>query len=203
MLKTLTTLAISAAAIAIMTTSAGAVAFSTTGPNSFSFTATTNISTPVTTTTAFTDVSTLTSQGTNGSFTGVLSPGTTITLTNPTLDFTNAASFDFTNAIGTFTATSVAPLGSPITIGPNTTVSYAVTGSFTVGSDYSNSGTVLSANETFSLTQTGGDSVISISGTFNSPAATLVPEPITISLFGAGLAGIGFGVRRRKKAPAA
>jgi PEP-CTERM motif-containing protein len=197
MLNKLSILAASAAVLALATTGANAAAFVA---GSFAFNGSTSTTSNVLSTTSFANASGDIIPGTDtGSFSSVTLPATLAT-GNP-YNFATASGFNFSDAgLGTFTATSATLLGTS-TAGPSSTASWAVVGTFTIGSDFSNAGTVLTADETISLTQTNGaGNAISFSGTFQSPENLGVPEPITISLFGAGLAGLGFGSRRRKAA---
>jgi hypothetical protein len=90
--------------------------------------------------------------------------------------------------------------------GSTASATWGILGTFVLGSDWANAGTSFSAYETWSLTQTGGAGhSISVSGSFASPSTFIpppppsqVPEPLTLSLFGAGLAGLG-ALRMRKK----
>lgn len=110
------------------------------------------------------------------------------------------AGFDFSfSDFGSFTASSA--ILAHVNSGFNASVEWNVIGNFTVGTFWGNAGTILTANETWTCNQTGGaGKTISCSGTFNSPASTVpVPEPLTLSLFGAGLAGAAAMYRRKKK----
>jgi hypothetical protein len=126
-------------------------------------------------------------------FTGV--PNTT--QNNTAFDLGNLGSFGFNDPLlGTFVATSIV---NQTFNAATSALSFSVLGNYTTGTDFTNSGTTLTADEAFSLTQVGGPTTaISISATFFSPAQpSLVPEPMTMTLFGAGLAALGL-VRRRK-----
>lgn len=211
MLKKITTAALAAAAITVMATSANA-AFTN---GNFAFSAATNSTADILTTTSFSNdatgqnitVTSVPGTSTTNNFVGQLAIGNTLSL-GTTFNFATGTGFNFSSAaLGTFVETSVQLLSSTSTGSGSTrnaSVSYEVFGTFTPGTDFPGS-SPLTADETFALTQTGapGTASVSIGGTFNSPAAVLIPEPVTISLFGAGLAGIGFGARRRKKAPTA
>jgi hypothetical protein len=107
--------------------------------------------------------------------------------------------FDFTfTDFGSFTAISA--VLAHVNSGFNASVEWNVIGKFTVGSFWDNAGTVLTANETWTCNQTGGaGKSISCSATFSSPQSVVsIPEPLTLSLFGAGLIGAA-ALRRRKK----
>ena len=114
----------------------------------------------------------------------------------------NLSSFNFSDpALGSFTATGV----TDHTFNSTThAASFIVLGNYTAGTDFSNAGSVFTADEAFSLTQVGGPGTgVSISATFFSPqvvpggGGSSVPEPVTISIFGAGLMAIGWARRRR------
>ena len=116
-----------------------------------------------------------------------------------TINLTDATTFNFADAgIGSFAAT---PGSVDVLFNNHGVLSIFIGGVFTIGTDFSNAGSTESGDETFSLTQTNGaGNAISISGTFQSPLVPpTVPEPMTISLLGAGLVGLGV-IRRRAKA---
>jgi hypothetical protein len=189
------------ATLSVAATSAQATPYVT---GSFAFDAPSTTTTAVTSTTQFLVASISTATPTpTGDFVGqvfpsILSSPGTIDFTTPGTEPTLAA-FDWTAAgLGSFEANSVVFLGSG-TLGGFAFVSYGVLGDFTVGSDWSNSGTVLSGSETWSCNQTNGaGNAIRCGGTFNAPASVTVPEPITLSLFGVGLAGAAAFRRRRR-----
>jgi hypothetical protein len=131
-----------------------------------------------------------------GSFSAI-TIGTTVPLTSALLDLSNLASFGFTSAtVGTFTPTMLNAYNQT-----STSLNLFITGGFTPGSLFGAGATApLGASENLGFTQTNGG-VISFSGTFASPPEarpTGIPEPLTIALFGAGLAGV-VTLRRRRK----
>jgi hypothetical protein len=161
--------------------------------------------TDVTTATSFPlSPDSITPSGGTGSLVGVVLP-TTLTLGAGAANFTQATAsgFNFTNtALGSFTAgPSPSVFLLQTTPGNNASATWEVTGTYTAGTDFTNAGSTFTASETWSLTQTGGPGkAVSISGTFNSPAVPVstIPEPMTLALFGSGLAGLAL-VRRRKR----
>ena len=123
---------------------------------------------------------------------------TTVPLSSAILDLTNMASFGFTDAaVGTFTPTMLNIYNQTAT-----SLNVFLTGTFSPGSLFGAGATApLGASENLGFTQTNAG-VISFSGTFASPPdsnpTTPVPEPLTIALFGAGLAGVVAQRGRRK-----
>jgi hypothetical protein len=131
-----------------------------------------------------------------GSF-GAIPIGTTVPLGSATFNLGNLASFGFASAtVGTFIPTTLSAYNLSAT-----SLNVFITGSFTPGTLFGAGATApFGASENLGFTQTNGG-VISFSGTFASPpqaAPTGVPEPLTITLFGAGLVGVGALCRRRK-----
>jgi hypothetical protein len=136
----------------------------------------------------------------------ILKVAPSVTGAGNNLNFGNANNFDWDTTatatnIGKFNAVSTTFVSNTTTPGPHTVVSWNVQGNFTIGSEFSNGGKVLSGIETWSLTQTGGGGqTISASGTFFSPDQTRqVPEPASIALLGAALLGAGAAGRRKVK----
>jgi len=164
---------------------------------SFAFAGGTTTTTDVTTTTTFVLTGpTIFTTASFGDMTNVL-PFTFLTLGAGAANFLVPATFNWSDpGVGSFVATSASLLGT--VGGANASATWDVVGTFTVGALWTNPGTVLSANSTWVMSQTGGPgSAISIGGTFNSPRRQ-VSEPAILALMGLGLAGLGL-VRRRKQ----
>jgi len=193
------------AAALLSATAAQAVPF-TSGSFGIQSSVTSGNTNDVTTATVFTNGSAnFTTGGGFGSFFGVIASGNLLPLATPnTFDFGNAASFNTTlpNSAGTFTASSIIT-GLKVG-GPSASAQWTVVGTFAPGAAFGSSPASISAEETWTCNQTGGlNQAISCSGTFFSPFNVTVPEPLTISLFGAGLIGAAAARRRRKAALAA
>ena len=161
---------------------------------SVSIVAATSTHTNIFTTTAF--VLTLDEAGLTRTGSLLTAPGLPVVLPPITIDFANPSTFSFNiTGIGSFAASSVTLLAS--TPFPNASQTYAVDGTFTIGSVFANAGQVITADETWSLNQTASDGhSISIGGTFDAPRN--VPEPASLLLVGSGL--LALGIRRRKRA---
>jgi len=190
----LKTTALAAAFVAGTAVSAHAVTFAN---GSLAIGAFTDTTTALASTTVFhLNPATFTLASGAGDFTGLSAPAVPVA-TN--LDLSNGASFDFSDpTIGSFAANPGAVLILPSAPG---VLSFFVGGTYTVGSAFSNAGSTLTANETFSFTQTAGaGNSISISGTFFSPLVPppSVPEPASMALIGSGLIALA-GVARRKR----
>ena len=183
--------ALAAALVAGVGSTAHAVPFT---QGSLVISATTDTTTDLSTTTAFNlhPAQFVLSLGT-GDFSGL----PTVTQADTGFDLSNLSSFNFTDgALGSFAATGVSNLSFN---GATHALSFLVLGDYTTGTDFD--AATLTADEAFSLTQIGGpDTAISISATFFSPEVLppSTPEPMTLSLFGGGLAALGLMRRRRK-----
>ncbi len=129
----------------------------------------------------------------------LLSPFDTFTVPSH-INFNLPSTFSWSlGDIGNLAANTI--VKGDVTInGDSATAIWYVYGTFTVGSDYANAGSVLGAIQTIALTQTGGPGQsISYSGTvYVPPPNSNIPEPATLLLIGGGALLIGF--RKRRKA---
>ena len=124
---------------------------------------------------------------------------TTVPLGSATLNLGNMASFGFNSpTVGTFVPTTLNIYNQT-----STSLNAFLSGTFTPGSLFGPGATApFGASENLAFTQTDAG-VISMGGTFASPpAVSPVPEPLTLGLFGAGLAGLA-ALRRRKRTKSA
>jgi hypothetical protein len=157
---------------------------------------TTSTAQPIATGTTFGNALTLASGNGTGDMAGVVNVADVISFPSFTASVGQAVSFS--NASwGSFAGTiQVASQTGPSS---NRTVQVYAVGTFTgagalAGFDPSPS------SLTFSATQTGGaNESISASFTFSSPPAPPIgaPEPMSLALFGLGLAGLGAAMRRK------
>lgn len=197
-------IAIAAAISAAMITVNVAQALPTYTSGSFAYGASTSTTGDILTTTFFNLVpNTITPTAGFGDMALVPLPPTLV-LQPTAVNFLDPASFNWSDpGLGAFVASAaILENSSPH---PFAAVVWDIIGTFTLGSSWANAGSVFSADETWSLTQTGDltgsppGAAVSVSGTFSSPRAGIsVVEPATLALFAlGGLTGVG--VTRRKK----
>jgi hypothetical protein len=188
----------SALAVALTLGASGAALAAPFTSGSGIISASTSTTTDLASTTAFAlSPASFTFTGSTGDFSGL-----TVTQADAAFNLGTISSFNFTSAtVGTFTATGL--LAAPVFNAAAHSLSFVVLGNFAPGSDFTGPAS-LTADEAFSLNQIGGAGTgIGITATFFSPQVLpppppSSPEPMTISLFGAGLAALGV-VRRRRK----
>jgi hypothetical protein len=136
----------------------------------------------------------------NGNLSG-FALGTAVTAVSPFVfspSSTQAAFLTFTSG----GVTGVFDLASEVVTNRNATTSGGTISIFALGTLHLTGfdNTAASLNLSATESGTGGNATWSLSGTLQAPPAPPpgVPEPITLALFGAGLAGMGM-MRRKKK----
>jgi hypothetical protein len=119
---------------------------------------------------------------------------TGISLTPSVLTLTSGSTFTFASSVGNFTGTNNVTVSSLV---PGVGAIVVAQGTFTP-----DAGGPLAAFEanTMFVTLTVNQSGDAVSGSFSMnsvPPPGLIPEPMSLALFGLGLAGLGVAVRRK------